>query len=79
MNGIDFIKNIRNKQKNNSQLKIILTSAFMNNALHIQDTLNNLKIDKIIEKSIRLELFKDEVKKLMDEQQQQLQIFQASN
>jgi response regulator RpfG family c-di-GMP phosphodiesterase len=66
MNGIDFIKKIREKYNKNFQLKIMLISAFMTNNLHIQNTLNNLKIDKIIEKPIRLEILKEEIKKLMN-------------
>ncbi len=50
MNGIDFIKKIREKQTSEFQLKILLISAFMTNDLYIQNASNNLKIDKIIEK-----------------------------
>jgi response regulator RpfG family c-di-GMP phosphodiesterase len=72
MNGIDFIKQIREKySSSNFSLKIMLISAFMKNDLNVQDTVNNLNIDKIIEKPIRLELFKEEVEKLMDKQQEQ--------
>ena len=66
MNGIDFIKRIREKYNKNFQVKIMLTSAFMKNDLHIQNAMNNLNIDKIIEKPIRLEILKDEIKKLMN-------------
>ncbi|HEX5185911.1 MAG TPA: hypothetical protein VFV86_03385 [Nitrososphaeraceae archaeon] len=44
-------------------------SAFIKNEFNIQDTLNNLTIDKIMEKPIRLEVFKIEVEKLMNQQQ----------
>jgi CheY-like chemotaxis protein len=74
MNGIDFIKRIREKysssrssSSSNFQLKIMLISAFIKNDLNVQDILNNLKIDKIIEKPIRLELFKEEVQKLINQ------------
>ncbi len=69
MNGIDFIKRIREKYSNSSnsnfRVKLMLISAFMNNDLDDHDILNNLKIDKIIEKPIRLDLLKEEVQKLM--------------
>jgi response regulator RpfG family c-di-GMP phosphodiesterase len=78
MNGIDFIKQIREKYVSNSSLKTVLISAFMKNDLHFQNILNNLKIDKIIEKPIRLEIFKEEVEKLMNKDQQQQQPFQIS-
>jgi CheY-like chemotaxis protein len=69
MNGIDLIKKIREKNRdssNNSQLKMMLISAFMNNDFHNHNILKGLKIDKIIEKPIRLELFKEEVEKLVN-------------
>ena len=80
MNGIEFIKRIREKFDNynsynsnsNSQLKIMLISAFMKNDLDSHNELNSLKIDKIIEKPIRLEFFKEEVQKLMKHQQQDI-------
>jgi CheY-like chemotaxis protein len=76
MNGIEFIKRIRGKFYNykcynsnsNSQLKIMLISAFMKNDLDSHNELNSLKI----EKPIRLELFKEEVQKLMKHQQQDI-------
>jgi response regulator RpfG family c-di-GMP phosphodiesterase len=69
MNGVDFIKKIRKKYSSNSRLKMMLISAFMKNDLDAPNTLNNLEIDKIIEKPVRLELFKEEVQKLMKQQQ----------
>ena len=53
---------------------MILISAFMKNDLHVQDMVNNLKIDKIIEKPIHLELFKEEVEELMKQQSSQISI-----
>jgi hypothetical protein len=44
----------------------MLISAFMTNDLHIQNTLNDLKVDKIIEKPIPLEILKAEIKELMN-------------
>jgi response regulator RpfG family c-di-GMP phosphodiesterase len=66
MNGIDFIKKIREKQRSDFSLKIMLISAFMTSDFHFQNRLNNLKIDKIIEKPIRLEILKEEIKKLIN-------------
>ena len=64
MSGLDFIKKIR-ENDTNSKIKIILISAFIKSDLNIDDDkLNSLKIDKIIEKPIRLETLK-EVKKLV--------------
>lgn len=79
MDGIEFIKKIREKYCDSSScsdlhLKMILISAFMKNDLHVQDMVNNLKIDKIIEKPMRLELFKEEVEKLMKQQSSQISI-----
>ncbi len=49
--------------------KIMLISAFMKNDLNVQDIINNLKIDKVMEKPIRLEILKEEIQKLMNQQQ----------
>jgi hypothetical protein len=43
---------------------MMLISAFMKSDLNVNDRLKNLKIDKVIEKPIRLENLKNEVKKL---------------
>jgi CheY-like chemotaxis protein len=76
MNGIDFIKKIRekhircnsnnNNNNNNSQLKIMLISAFLKNDLDAQNIINNLKIDKVMEKPMRIEILKEEIQKLLD-------------
>jgi response regulator RpfG family c-di-GMP phosphodiesterase len=65
MNGVDFIKKIREKNSSNLRLKIILISTFTKDNLDVQRIANSLKIDKIIEKPVRLEHFKEEVEKLM--------------
>jgi hypothetical protein len=44
---------------------MMLISAFMKSDLNVNDILKNLKIDKVIEKPIRLENLKNEVKKLI--------------
>ncbi len=64
MSGIDFINKIREKDTD-SKIKIMLISAFMKSDLNVNVMLKNLKIDKVIEKPIRLETLKDEVKKLL--------------
>ena len=65
MSGIDFIEKIREKDTN-CKVKIILSSAFIKTDLILKNSkINNLSIDKIIEKPIRLEILKDEVQKLM--------------
>jgi response regulator RpfG family c-di-GMP phosphodiesterase len=64
MSGIDFIKKIREKDTD-CKIKMMLISAFMKSDLNVNVILNNLKIDKIIEKPIRLETLKHEVKKLI--------------
>jgi len=65
MSGLDFINKIREKDTD-YKIKMILISAFMKSELNgVDDMLNTLKIDKIIEKTIRLENLKDEVKKLL--------------
>ena len=63
MSGFDFIKNIRGIDVN-FIIKIIVITAYIKNNLLI-DKSNNLRIDKIIEKPILLEILKDEVKMLL--------------
>ncbi|HJT83487.1 MAG TPA: response regulator [Nitrososphaeraceae archaeon] len=70
MNGLDFIQHIRERYSNGSQnkiyqLKVILISAFVISELTLTQTVLNLKIDKILEKPIPLELFKQEVENLI--------------
>lgn len=64
MSGIDFLKKIREKDTD-YKIKMMLISAFMKSDLNFNDRLKNLKIDKVIEKPIRLENLKNEVKKLI--------------
>ena len=64
MSGIDFLKMIREKDTD-YKIKMMLISAFMKSDLNFNDRLKNLKIDKVIEKPIRLENLKNEVKKLI--------------
>ena len=64
MSGIDFLKKIREKDTD-YKIKMMLISAFMKSDLNVNDISKNLKIDKVIEKPIRLENLKDEVKKLI--------------
>jgi response regulator RpfG family c-di-GMP phosphodiesterase len=64
MSGLDFINKIREKDTH-CKIKILLISAFIKNDINFDDILNSLKIDKIIEKPIRLENLIAEVKKLV--------------
>lgn len=64
MSGIDFLKKIREKDTD-YKIKMMLISTFMKSDLNFNDRLKNLKIDKVIEKPIRLENLKNEVKKLI--------------
>jgi response regulator RpfG family c-di-GMP phosphodiesterase len=64
MSGLDFINKIREKDTD-YKIKMILISAFVKSDLNVDDMLNNLEIDKVIEKPIRLENLKNEVKKLL--------------
>jgi response regulator RpfG family c-di-GMP phosphodiesterase len=61
---IDLIKRIREKDSN-FKLKIILINAFIKSDILNNDISKSLRIDKIIEKPIRLEHLKDEVQKLL--------------
>ncbi|MDW3612403.1 MAG: response regulator [Nitrososphaeraceae archaeon] len=64
MSGLDFLKKIREKDTD-YKIKMMLISAFMKSDLNVNDISKNLKIDKVIEKPIRLENLKNEVKKLI--------------
>jgi len=64
MSGLDFINKIREKDTD-YKIKMILISAFVKSDLNVDDMLNNLKIDKVIEKPLHLENLKNEVKKLL--------------
>jgi response regulator RpfG family c-di-GMP phosphodiesterase len=65
MSGLDFLNKIREKDTD-CKIKMVLISAFMKSDLNVHaGIVNKLKIDKVIEKPIRLENLKDEVKKLL--------------
>jgi response regulator RpfG family c-di-GMP phosphodiesterase len=64
MSGLEFINKIR-EIDTDCKIKILLISAFIKNDLNVDKMLNNLKIDRVIEKPVRLENLKDEVKKLV--------------
>ena len=64
MSGLDFLNKIREKDTD-YKIKMILISAFVKSDLNVDDILNSLKIDKIIEKPIRLQNLIAEVKKLV--------------
>ena len=64
MNGIDFLRKVRKKA--DSTLKIMLISAFLKSGFTVQENLDDLKINKIMEKPLSLPLLKEEVQKLLD-------------
>lgn len=64
MSGLDFLNKIREKDTD-YKIKMILISAFVKSDLNVDNILNSLKIDKIIEKPIRLQNLIVEVKKLV--------------
>ena len=64
MTGLEFIKKIREKDTT-FKFKILLISAFIKSDIIGNDASNSLRIDKIIEKPIRLEQLKDEIQKLL--------------
>ena len=57
MSRIDFINKIREKDTD-GKIKILLISAFMKSEVNANGILNNLKIDKVMEKPIHLENLK---------------------
>ena len=64
MSRIDFINKIREKYID-GKIKTMLISAYMKSEVNANRILNNLKIDKVMEKPIHLENLKNEVKKLL--------------
>ena len=65
MSGLDFIEKIREKDTN-CKVKIILSSAFFKTDVILNNSkINSLSIDKILEKSLRLEILKHKVQKLV--------------
>jgi DNA-binding response OmpR family regulator len=64
MSGLDFLKKIREKDTD-CKIKILLISAFIKSDLNVDGLLNSLKIDKVIEKPIRLENLIAEVNNLL--------------
>ncbi|HJT85988.1 MAG TPA: response regulator [Nitrososphaeraceae archaeon] len=59
MNEIDCIKRIR--EKSDTTLKIMLITAFLKSGFTLQDNIDNLKINKIMEKPLSLPLLREEV------------------
>ena len=64
MSGLDFLKKIREKDTD-CKIKLMLISAFMKSDLNVNLILNNLKIDKILEKPVFLDELKTEIQKLI--------------
>ncbi|MGI9012161.1 MAG: response regulator [Nitrososphaeraceae archaeon] len=67
MSGIDLIKKIREKDQD-YKIKIILISATIkgNIITNYYDELSNLKVNKILEKPMTLEILKNEIKTLIE-------------
>jgi len=59
------LKKIREKGTN-FKIKMMLISTFLKSDINIDGMFRILKIDKVIEKPIRLENLKEEVKRLLD-------------
>jgi response regulator RpfG family c-di-GMP phosphodiesterase len=67
MSGIDLIKNIREKDENYTK-KIILISATIKSDIltnYFQE-LSNLKVNKILEKPMSLEILKNAIRTLIE-------------
>ena len=67
MSGIDLIKNIRKKDENYTK-KIILISATIKSDIltnYFQE-LSNLKVNKILEKPMSLEILKNAIRTLIE-------------
>ena len=67
MSGIDLIKNIRKKDENYTK-KIILISATIKGDIltNYFEELSNLKVNKILEKPMSLEILKNAIRTLIE-------------
>jgi CheY-like chemotaxis protein len=67
MSGIDLIKKIREKDQNYTKKIILISSTIKGNILNdYYDELSNLKVNKILEKPLSIEILKNEIKTLME-------------
>ncbi len=67
MSGIDLIKKIREKDQNYTKKIILISATIKGNILNdYYDELSNLKVNKILEKPLSIEILKNEIKTLME-------------
>jgi CheY-like chemotaxis protein len=67
MSGIDLIKKIREKYQNYTKKIILISATIKGNILNdYYDELSNLKVNKILEKPLSIEILKNEIKTLME-------------
>jgi CheY-like chemotaxis protein len=67
MSGIDLIKKIREKDQNYTKKIILISATIKVNILNdYYDELSNLKVNKILEKPLSIEILKNEIKTLME-------------
>ena len=65
MSGIDLIKKIREKDQNYAKKIILISATIKGNILtDYYEELSNLKVNKILEKPIPLEVLKNEIRTL---------------
>jgi CheY-like chemotaxis protein len=68
MSGIDFIKKIREKDQNYTKKIILISATIKGNILtDYYDELSNLKVNKILEKPMPLEILKNTIRSLIIE------------
>jgi CheY-like chemotaxis protein len=67
MSGIDLIKKIREKDQNYTKKIILISATIKGNILtDYYDELSNLKVNKILEKPISLEILKNAIRTLIE-------------
>ena len=67
MSGIDLIKKIREKDQNYTKKIILISATIKGNILKdYYDELSNLKVNKILEKPMSLEILKNEIRTLIE-------------
>jgi CheY-like chemotaxis protein len=67
MSGIDLIKKIREKDQNYTKKIILISATIKGNILNdYYDELSNLKVNKILEKPLSIEILKNEIKTLIE-------------
>jgi CheY-like chemotaxis protein len=63
MSGIDLIKKIREKDQNYTKKIILISATIKGNILNdYYNELSNLKVNKILEKPLSIEILKNEIK-----------------